>query len=216
MPDYDPWTLTSGGIEQDSSFSYLDKPKPIKAPSTLKVPPISLAAGKGPFPAVLKPKAGSSYNPVFQDWDKILVEEGTKEVELERKRLKEAELHRENLNRIAIAQDENEDAQAEDGSAWEGFESECEGGEWLKKRRPERKTPAERNRIKRRKAAERQAKLEVEMKKRTRQAHQIRSIARKVEDDAKARNVMIIRDDDASSEEIDDRILRRRKFGKYA
>lgn len=214
-PDHDPWDLVIAETEQDSTFSYLDKPKPIRAPRTLKQAPISLVAGTDAFPAVAKPKAGTSYNPVFQDWDRLLTEEGEKEVEAERKKRREAELDADRLNRIAAAQEERDDIQTEDESAWEGFESEYEGAEWLKKRRPERKTPAERNKAKRRKDAERRSKWDLQMKKRAQQAQRIKEIARTVDAEAKAREVANSKGRVPDSGEADDRILRRRKLGKH-
>ena len=213
-PDHDPWDFTNGEIEQDTRFSYLEKPKPIRAPQTLKQAPISLVVGTDAYPAVAKPRAGTSYNPVFQDWDQLLVEEGEKEVEAEMKRLAEADLAKERLRRIAAAQEERA-IQTEDESAWEGFDSEYEGAEWLKKRRPERKTPTERSRVNKRKAAERQSKWDHEMKKRAKQAQQIRDIAKQVEADAQARIMAKSSSENNLLGPVDDRRLRRRKLGKH-
>lgn len=214
-PEYDPWGLVSAETEQDPKFSYLEKPKPIRAPRTLKQAPISLVAGTDAFPAVAKPKAGTSYNPVFEDWDRLLTEEGEKEVEAEQKRRRAAELEAERLDRIAAVQDERDDIQTEDESAWEGFESEYEGAEWLKKRRPERKTQAERNKVTRRKDAERQSKWDFEMKKRAQQAQRIKEIAKSVGAEAKARAIARSHGEIPALEDPDDRVLRRRKFGKH-
>lgn len=211
-PLHDPWEDVVE--QQDPRFSYLEKPKKAKAPRTLKEPSISLIAGAKRIPAVQKPKAGTSYNPSFQDWDQLLTEEGAKEVEAEKKRLKEAEEERVRLEKIAAAQDERDDIQTEDESAWEGFESEYEGAEWLTKRRPERRTPAERNKVKRRKEAERQAKWDAQMKKRAQQALQIKYIAQQVEEHDRAKAEAKVQGGDSSSDETDHRILRRRKLGK--
>ena len=167
------------------------------------------------MPAVKKPKAGISYNPVFQEWDQLLTEEGEKEVEAERKRRREAEEERQRQEKIAAAQKEDDTyAQTEDESAWEGFESEYEAEEWLTKRRPERKTPAQRNKATRRKEAERQARWEAQMKKRARQAEQIKAIAKAVEARDKARSQSSAQVENESDSDVDDRKLRRRKFGK--
>ena len=211
--DYDPWVPKNE--EEDPRFSYLEKPKAIKAPQTLNQPSISLVLGGGALPAVVEPKGGSSYNPEFQEWEQVLSEEGAKEVEAEKMRIKEATIEQERVDRIAAIQDEREDYQTEDESAWEGVESEHEG-EWLTKRRPNRKTPAERNRIKRRKEAERQAKHEAQMKARRRQTEEIKAIAAKVEAETKARNATLIIGKNELSAVLDDQILRRRKFGKDA
>ncbi|KAL8723558.1 MAG: hypothetical protein Q9225_000193 [Loekoesia sp. 1 TL-2023] len=223
-PSHDPWALDSARTsEQDPQLSYLENRKPTKAPTTLKKPPISLLANASSLPAVPKPKPGISYNPVFQDWDALLTSAGAAEVAAERKRLAEAAAEEEKQRLIAAAQNEreNEEYKTEDESAWEGFESESGVAEWLKKRRPERKTPAERNKVKRRKEAERQAKWEAQMKKREKQARQVESIAKQVEREAKARasamNSVAAKKDSGDSDEetFHNEVLRRRKFGKH-
>ena len=166
------------------------------------------------MPAVTKPRPGTSYNPVFEDWDRLLTEESNKEIKMEKKRRHEAKIEEEQLARITAAQNERDDLLTEDESAWEGIESEYEGAEWLKKRRPERKTPAERNRVNRRKEAERQAKHNTEIKRRAQQALQIKAIAQQVHSQVVGQNMAIAAIRDSSDEEIDDRVLRRRKLGK--
>ncbi|KAL8967371.1 MAG: hypothetical protein Q9197_005462 [Variospora fuerteventurae] len=231
IPSHDPWAPThSECSERDPQYSYLDPPKSIKPPSTLQKAPISLLASAASLPAVPKPKAGISYNPVYQDWDALLTSAGTAEVAAERKRLADAAAEQEKQAFIAAAQNEreNNDYKTEDESAWEGFETENEVAEWLKKKRPERKTPTERSKVRRRKEAERQAKWEAQMKKREKQARQIGNIAKDVEKEAKAKAkasstaviVAKIGDDDDSGDDgdregIDDSVLRRRKLGKH-
>ena len=210
--DYDPWAPKVE--EQDPRFSYLEKAQPIKAPETLGKPPISLVRGTNTLPAVTKPKGGASYNPEFQEWEQMLTEEGAKEVEAEKKRARETTLEQERLDRIAATHDERDDYQTEDESAWEGFESEYEGAEWIKKRRPERKTPAERNKIKRRKEAERQSKRDALMKAKVQQEQKIKDIAAKVEAESIAKDIAIVASE--NPHDTDDRILRRRKLGKAA
>lgn len=213
-PEYDPWASTDDDTAQDSRFSYLEKSQPIRAPQTLQEAPISLVIGADSFPAVAQPKPGMSYNPLFQDWSDLLVQQSKNEVEAEKRRLKDAEIEKKEEERIAAAVSDEEIAfQTEDESAWEGFESGCEESEWLKKRRPERKTPAERNKIKRRKAAERQAKCDLRMKERARQAQAIEEIARRVEHEANLRRFENKKEVPASAE-IDDGTLRRRRLGK--
>ena len=213
VSSYDPWAVASE-VAQDPRFDYLDRPQPVKAPKTLKEAPISLVEGALYFPAVPKPQAGKSYNPMFEDWDKLIVEEGAKEVEAERKRLREAEEERIRLEGIAAAHEEEEDIQTEDESAWEGFGSEYEEDDSLRKRRPERKTPAERNRVKRRKEAERQEKWEAEVKRRARQAARIREIAREVEVRGRSKANAVTGKDRAISKADENAALRRRKLGK--
>ena len=213
-PEHDPWAPVEDDAAQDPRFSYLDKSQPIRAPQTLKEAPISLVIGADSFPAVAEPKSGMSYNPLFQDWSDLVTQEGEKEVEAEKRRLKAAEIEKREQERIAAAVSDEEIAfQTGDESAWEGFESDIERSEWLQKRRPERKTPAERNKIKRRKAAERQAKCDLRLKERARQAQAIKEIARRVEHEANLR--MIEKQKEVSAPpEMDDRILRRRRLGK--
>lgn len=219
-PNYDPWATTKPEDEvQDPRFSYLEKRKPIQAPMTLKEAPISLAAGKGSVPALPEPKPGTSYNPVAQDWEALLASEGQKEVVAEKKRLREAEIEKERLDRIAAAEHEREhdDIQTEDESAWGGFESDYSGAEWLKKKRPERKTPTERNKFKRRKEAERREKWEKKEKERGKQLKQIGEIIKRAKDEAKAKALVTAKGDSSEDdEEVDDRVLRRRRLGKDA
>ncbi|KAL8840727.1 MAG: hypothetical protein Q9170_001245 [Blastenia crenularia] len=224
-PSYDPWNQGSATTnEPDPSLSYLEQPKPIKAPSTLKKSPISLLASTSSLSAVPKPKPGISYNPVFQDWDALLTSAGAAEVSAERRRLAEVAAEEEKQLLIAAAQNEkeNDEYNIEDESAWEGFESENEVAEWLKKKRPERKTPAERNKVKRRKEAERQAKREAQMKAREKQAKQMETIIKQADREAKARAsigaaVANQKDgQDSGENDVDDQTLRRRKFGKHS
>lgn len=213
-PDHDLWDLACGQTEEDPRFSFLERPKPIRAPQTLRKAPISLVLGTEAFPAVPKPRPGTSYNPIFHEWDGLLTIEGKKEVDAEKKRLREAELEKDRQNRIAAAQEERHDIQTEDESAWEGFDSEYEGADSLKMRRPERKTPAERNKVNRRKVAERQAKWDLQMKKTAQQAQRIKEIANEFETEAKDRIVAKSSGKAPALEGADDRLLRRRKLGK--
>ena len=213
-PDYDPWA-ESFTKKHDPKFTYLEVPKPIRAPSTLKEAPISQIATAKSIPAVLKPKAAFSYNPAVDDWEQLLALEGQKEVQAEKERLKNVANEEELQRRIDKVQTEREVDLTEDESAWEGFESEYEDPEWLTKRRPERKTPAERNKAKRRKEAERQAKWDVQTKKRAKQATQIQAIAKEVAALEKKRALIRNEKHEAlSDDDIDDRILCRRGLGK--
>ncbi|PGH35660.1 nucleolar protein 53 [[Emmonsia] crescens] len=211
---HDPWgeDVTPEPAEE-AKFNFLEKPKPIVAPPTTKLPPLSLAANGKPVPSVKKPEAGISYNPSFEDWDRLLTEEGQKEVEAEKKRLEEEKAEQERLARIEAAKDDNGEARSDDESAWEGFESEYETPEWLKKKRPERKTKAQRNKIRRRKEAERKAKWEAQLKKREEQAAQVKAIAEAVAAKEEA-GKQLKKAEDESSVEGDDRVLRKNPFGK--
>lgn len=216
VPNYDPWDTNTAQTEEDTRFSYIEKKKPIKAPSTLKRAPTCLVVGTEAFPAVPKPRPGTSYNPIYHEWDEALTAEGQKEVEAEKKRRMEAQLDQERMNRIAAVNEEREDIQTEDESAWEGFDSEYEGADFLKKRRPERKTPAERNKIKRRKAMESQTKRDLPIKKKEQQAIRIKEIANKVEAEAEARMQAKSLSKLIPVKEADDRLLRRRKLGNHS
>ena len=214
-PDHDPWAVKQTEEEKESQFSYLEKRKPIKAPATLREAPVSLIAGSSNVPAVPAPKPGTSYNPAFQDWDALLVAEGQREIEAEKKRRREAELEQGIIDhRVAAEIERDTDIQTEDESAWEGFESEYDGAEWLKKRRPERKTPAERNKVKRRKEVEKREKWEKKMMEREKQQRQIGEIARQMKSEAKAK--VLMKAELEKPKEIDYQVLRRRRFGKDA
>ncbi len=185
---FDVWATGSEVEPADakSEYPFLSKAQKVKAPKTLSHKPISLAASGKAIPAVPKPKGGSSYNPGFDDYRERLMEEGDKAVEAEQKRLEEEEADRLRLEAAARSAAEAEAAEAradlsewDEESAWEGIES---GGEELavKAKRPERKTQAQRNRIKRRKEEERKAKHEAAMKRKNEQAQRIKAIAKEV------------------------------------
>ena len=113
--------------------------------------------------------------------------------------------------------DDEDGVQTEEESAWEGFESEYEGAEWLKRKRPERKTPAERNRIRRRKERERQETIEKAQKGKEKRERQIVDIVREEKkEEAKREEFMKIKSCEAvdeEAEEADGTVLRRRKLG---
>ncbi|KAI9798036.1 MAG: hypothetical protein M1835_005039 [Candelina submexicana] len=216
VPSHDPWEdVGTLGLGQRSKFSFLEPPKPIREPKTLKYAPISLTASGRAVAAVKKPDAGISYNPAFLDWDELITKEGLKEVEAERKRLQAAEDERHKLERAAAsAREQENEVDSGDESTWEGLESEMEADESLSRKRPERKTPAQRNKIKRRKELERKALWDAQMKKRARQAEEIRNIAKAIEAKERAKMDVIVRSDDSEADDADDRVLRRRKLGK--
>lgn len=213
---YDPWAdAEETTTYDDPKFDFLKKPKAKVAPPTIKKAPISLAANGKPVPAVKNPDAGTSYNPSFEEWDRLLTEQGKLAVEAEKKRLEDEGRwqERQRLKAEAEAQNDNGELRSDDESAWEGFESEYEKPEWLNKKRPERKTQAQRNKIKRRKEAERKAKWEEQMKKRQQQAEHVTTIAEKVKEEEEERRKQP-EQGDGSSDEGDDTKLRRRPLGK--
>jgi Nop53 (60S ribosomal biogenesis) len=211
---HDPWAVPKDPPPlDDSKFDFLEGPKPVVAPSTLKQAPISLAANGKRILALQKPRSGTSYNPLFEDWDRLLTEEGEKELQAEKKRLEEARKEQEKQRLITEAKDDDGEAKSGNETEWEGFESEYEKPEWLNKKRPERKTQSQRNKIKRRKEAEREAKWEARMKKPRQQVDRIKEIAKEVQATEKAWKLQLGRLD-KSPEEGDDSVLRRRPLGK--
>ena len=208
---YDPWAEIEDETPavEDPQFDYLPKPKPKVAPDTIKRAPTSLAANGKPVPSVRTPGAGVSYNPSFEDWDRLLQEKGQQAVEDEKKRLEEERLEEEKQRLIEAAQHDNGEAKSDDESAWEGFESEYEKPEWLNKKRPERKTKTQRNKIKKRKEEERKARWEAQMKKKEEQLAQaaISGVT------AEQRELYRAQHSSDESDEGDDSVLRRRPLG---
>ncbi|KGO52801.1 tumor suppressor protein Gltscr2 [Penicillium expansum] len=211
---YDPWaedaepTLTY----DDPRFDFLQKPKPKVEPVTLKHAPISLAANGKPIPSVKMPHAGTSYNPVFEEWDKLLETHGAKAVEAEKRRLEEEAKEAEKRRLIEEAKNDNGEVKSDDESAWEGFESEYEKSEWLNKKRPERKSKTQRNKVIRRKAAEGKAKWEAARVKRDEQAQHILKITEQIQQRELERQNQSDADDSEDGEG-DDTTLRRKTFG---
>lgn len=211
--NYDPWEDSAEvSKSEDSKFPYVPKKKQKAAPKTLKEAPISLAANGKRIPAVKAPEGGASYNPSFEEWDSLLIKEGNKEIEAEKKRIEEAEKEAERERLIAEAQNDDGEIRSDDESAWEGFESEYEKPEWLNKKRPERKTQTQRNKIKRRKEAERKAKWEAKMKQREEQAQNVQNIAQSLEEEEAIRKQL--QQGNSSSDEGDDTALRKRPLGR--
>lgn len=209
---YDPWADEADPIPaQDPQFDYLEKPKQKVAPPTIKHAPISLAANGKPIPSVRAPGAGISYNPSFEEWDKLLQEQGEKEVEAEKKRLEEQRKEEEKQRLVEEGRKDDGQVKSDDESAWEGFESEYEQPEWLNKKRAERKTKTQRNKANRRKEAERKSKWEARTKQKEEQAAHAKAIAKQV----KERDAQLAEQSDGDdSEEGDDTVLRRRPLGK--
>jgi nucleolar protein 53 len=220
---FDPWDIKRDEEEakQDPRFSFLEKTKKKKAPVTLKHKPISLAASGRTVPAVKKPEGGYSYNPMYTDYEERLIAEGEKELVAEQKRLAAVEEERIKVEAAARSAAEAEEAEAraelsewEEDSAWEGFESGTENVR-LSAKTPQRKTPQQRNQIKRRKEEERKAKMAANTKRKNEQAAQIKKIAKAVAEKERANALARMQTEDSGSEG-DDMELRRRKLGKIA
>lgn len=223
---YDPWTVSAEAkkevtVTTEERFipDPVTKPK-VKAPKTLVEPPVSLLASGKQIPAVQKPKGGYSYNPAFTDYESRLTEEAAKVVEAERKRLAGEEAERLKLEAAARSAKEAEAAEAradmsewDEDSAWEGFESEGEGLK-INAKRPERKTQAQRNRIKRRKEEEQRKKHEEAMKRKQQQLLKIEELADEVYERERARELAKVEMSDDDSD-VNDEELRRRQLGKF-
>jgi nucleolar protein 53 len=214
---HDPWAAEE--MVRDPA-SFLEEKRAKREPNTLKRAPTSLAASGKALPAVRRPEAGKSYNPMFDDWKEVLTREGNKEVEAEKKRLAKAEVERVRQERImAIAAEPevgSDDGESAWESEWEGFQSELEE-DFVKNKRPERKTQAERNKINRRKEAERKALHEAKIKEKDRQGAQIKALAKAVKQQEKAREdaqALALMGQDDSSSNGDDEVLRRKPLGK--
>lgn len=210
----DPWAEKV--VVEDRRFTFLPKKQQPVAPKTLKDGPISLLENGKALPAIVKPKPGTSYNPDFDDYSNLLNEEGDKELAAERKRLQDLKDEEIKQAKIEAAQLEAERSEyyTEDESVWEGIESGIEGAE-LKKKRPQRKTPAERNKIKRRKAAEREARHQARMLERLNRGLPSQQ-ASAGKGETESADVVPVEAEDSSDEDIDDRKLRRRKLGTIA
>ncbi|KAF1919734.1 ribosome biogenesis protein Nop53/GLTSCR2 [Ampelomyces quisqualis] len=213
---YDPWTVQE--TKKDPRFSFLEEKKAKREPVTLKHAPVSQAKSGKAIPAVRKPAGGKSYNPKFEDWQNELMRESDKAVEAEKKRLQEAQEEAARMERAAAETESDSGEESVWESEWEGF-SENENSK-LKIKRPERKSLSQRNKIKRRKEAERLARHEAKMKVKEQQVREIKKLAKSVEAKEKARAAVrealenktldIVSDDDGGEEE-----LKRRQFRKH-
>jgi nucleolar protein 53 len=221
-PAFDLWDQQADVAAkiEDPRLSFLPKPSRNKAPKTLQRKPISLAANGKPIPAVMKPEGGYSYNPIYSDYEERLRVEGEKEVAAELRRLATAEKERLKLEEVARSAAEAEVAETranlsewEEDSVWEGFASGTEDVK-LSAKRPERKTQAQRNRVKRRKEEERRAKMAAGTKKKDEQVAQIKKLRKEMK--AKQNTLALAAVLDESSGEGDDLKLRRRQLGKIA
>jgi Nop53 (60S ribosomal biogenesis) len=201
--------------KDDVAYDYLEQPKAKVAPSTVSHPPIAMTASGKAVKAIRTPTAGSSYNPSFADWDDLLTQEGEKALEAEKKRLQIEQTEAERAARIAaVVSEDSSGARNDDESAWEGFESEFESAQLLKKKRPERKTQAQRNKIKRRKDAEGQALHQSKMADKRKQARELEQLARNdsVGQTSASEVAAMVEEENISSEDGDDSVLRRKRL----
>lgn len=213
---FDLWAQRSDQLSQDQALEFIPKPKTKVAPATLKKAPIAMTASGKAVPAVKKPDAGTSYNPSFEEWDNLLNRVGAEEVAAEQARLKQAQDEADKQARIAAAGADDTGARTDNESEWEGFETDAEEGEMIKHKRPKRKTPAERNKLNRRRKVEQLAKHERRTGDKQRQAQQIiesmLAVAKTSED---AHIVEKMKENlDQVDSDVDESKLRRRKLGK--
>jgi nucleolar protein 53 len=214
--EYDPWAVQE--VKKDPRFSFLEEKKAKVEPTTLKHAPISqLKSGKA-VPAVRKPTGGKSYNPKFEDWQNELMRESDKAVDAEKQRLQEAKEEAERMERAAAETESDSGEESVWESEWEGF-SENEDAK-LNKKRPERKSLSQRNKIKRRKEAERKARHESKMKAKEQQVQEIKKLAKSVEAKEKARAAVREALENktlelASEDEGEEEELKKRQFRKH-
>ena len=209
---FDLWTANNAA--KDDGCDYLEKPRPKVAPATVSHAPISMTESGKPVKAIKTPKPGTSYNPSFTDWDDLLNEEGQKAVETEKKRLQAEQVEAERAERVAaIASADPAVGLTDDESAWEGIESEYDRPDMLNKKRPERKTQAQRNKIKRRKEAEQQALHQAKMADRRKQARELEQLGRQDREKSEVAGQVAVLDEwQPSSDEGDDSSLRRKRL----
>ncbi|ORY59696.1 ribosome biogenesis protein Nop53/GLTSCR2 [Pseudomassariella vexata] len=215
---FDPWTAAAD-TPKDPEAVYDFRNDQTKAPKSFAKKPISLAANGKPIPAVARPSGGYSYNPAFDDYEARLTAESKKAIEAEQRRLAEEEAERMKAEAAARSAAEAEAAEAraqlsewEEDSEWEGFQSD---GEELKvsAKQPQRKTPAQRNRIKRRKEEERRLKHESKTKLKKAQAEQIKQIAKALAEREEALALARAEESDSTAEGNDEE-LRRKQLGR--
>lgn len=215
---YDVWGAVPEPARGEEQSFIPPEVKP-KVPETLRERPVSLAANGKAVPAVRKPTGGYSYNPAFPEYEKRLAEESNKATEAEVKRLaaKEEERKRQEAAARSAAEAEAAEAKAElsewdEDSEWEGFQSGAEDAKPSVKR-PERKTQAQRNKIKRRKEEERKMKQAAEARRKIAELHNVKKYTKEAVQREEDLALAKIRESDSEGEG-DEEKLRRKKLGK--
>lgn len=209
---FDLWGPGNDAIKEDT-LDFIPKPRTKVAPKTITQAPIAVTANGKPVKAVRPPQAGTSYNPDFDEWNELIVKAGDKELAAEQSRIKAAEEEAEKQARIAAMADADDGTRTDDESAWEGFETENDDNDQLKKKRPTRKTPVERNKAKRRKEAERQAKHERRMADKRKLAMDLIKLA---DTDGEVAHTALDALNAEQDESGDETVLRRRRMGPVA
>jgi nucleolar protein 53 len=220
---YDPWETTVISQPKKQLETFVEDTKPAREPRSLKEPPISLAADGRQVKAVRKPTAEKSYNPTSEDWLRRFEREGKKEVDAEMKRLDEQaqeQLKREMVERAWEEEEREKEWESEFDSEWEGIVSEAEEvPEWLKKKRPERKTKVQRNKMIKRKEEERLKKHIEKEKLKKQQAERIKAINKQVKEQERLKQEKLAAkaaapDAESSDDEEDVQLRRIQPFGK--
>ncbi|RVD86580.1 uncharacterized protein DFL_004848 [Arthrobotrys flagrans] len=188
---YDPWgdvvPDAEGTAAKMDQLTFVEKPKKLSAPATIKHAPVGITKeGEEAVPAVRLPDPGISYNPDFQTWDELLSREGDKEVELEKKRL-EYESYEKKI--LALADIEDEDEEGEEGDEDDEDEEGEEVEDKVIKKIPQRKTPSQRNKVKRRKEAERRARHQAKTEVQKRQLESLKELRKTLDVTLKERAV---------------------------
>ena len=225
---YDPWAEPT--VTKDPRLDFLEHAQPKKEPRTLKSAPISLATDGKSVPAVRKPDAGKSYNPLVDDWASLIQREGAAAVESEKVRLAEEAETKEKearaLEEAAKVEEKEKEEYATDydsawESEWDGFQSESEKKEVWTQKQGGRKTPAERNKIKARKERERAEVWERKQKEREVQEKRIAQIAKEASAKDKTRRAHTMalqitntQTSDSDSEDKGEVRVQRPRFGK--
>ena len=220
--DYDPWAAEQP--VKKAEYSFLEEKKPTREPKTLKRAPVSMAKNGKAISAVRKPERGKSYNPVFEDWQALVQREGDKALAEQAEMLEEErkEEERQAIIEKAQAEEDREQWESEWESEWEGIMSEKEDAgedkEWLRKKRPERKTPAERNKVKRRKAEEGRKVHEDKMRTREQDMARLKALAKDADRKKREKKLQVsaFPDSDADSSEGEEIQLRRKGLGRAA
>ena len=222
---YDPWAGDEDRAPPQSGAerSFIAQRRPLREPVTLRRPPTAMTTSGKPVPNVHKPAAGRSYNPAFPEWSALIERAGEKEVDAEKRRLQKEQEEREQEVRARAAAREVERQEKEAAEAgvsdyeseWEGFQSEADetGKSLLSAKRPRRKTPAERNRVIRRKQAEALEKHEAKRKEREKQERRIDEIRKEMERQRELQEWEGFGSEAESADEVEaeDDVLKRKK-----
>ncbi|KAI5844734.1 ribosome biogenesis protein Nop53/GLTSCR2 [Tricharina praecox] len=220
VPDYDAW-----GTEAEEKFKkkteielegldFVEKVHKPKAPATLKRKPIALAA-IGSVPAVRLPEGGVSYNPDFEMWDKLLREEGEKEVELEKKRIAE-EAEEARMQAIIDAPDVEMLSDPEGWQDSDESEDEEEGGskDSAERREAKRKTQSQKNKAIKQKEQEKQRAEAKKVKQQERELLLVKKYAREIRYQEKLRMAKAIAKMSVDDDEKNPKIMRKKRLGK--